>query len=129
MGWEQEWEAEHRTVDFLSPRQMVSDIHTVMSSKPDAKAVILLNDAVDCGDCVHHFRDFLMSFSPDEQQRVHFVTRRAGGLFRTPATYAADDLLAALNGRHQFVNVPFHPTFFFYANVGGYERNAPARFL
>ena len=95
VGWEQEWEAEHRTVDFLSPRQMVSDIHTVMSSKPDAKAVILLNDAVDCGDCVHHFRDFLMSFSPDEQQRVHFVTRRAGGLFRTPATYAADDLLAA----------------------------------
>ena len=111
VGWEQEWEAEHRTVDFLSPRQMVSDIHTVMSSKPDAKAVILLNDAVDCGDCVHHFRDFLMSFSPNEQQRVYFVTRRAGN-FATCATYAADDLLAAINGHRQFVNVPINPTFF-----------------
>jgi hypothetical protein len=112
VGWEQVWQTPHSTVDFLSPRQMVSDMHTVLSSKPNAKAVILCNDAVDFGDCVHHFRDFLMSFSPDEQQRVHFVTRRAGGLFRTCATYAADDLLAALDGRHQFVNFPFHPTFF-----------------
>ena len=59
----------------------------------------------------HHFRDFLMSFSPNEQQRVYFVTRRAGN-FSTCATYAADDLLAAINGHRQFVNVPINPTFF-----------------
>ena len=41
VGCEQEWETAHRSVDFLSPRQMVSDMHTVLSSKPDAKAVIL----------------------------------------------------------------------------------------
>jgi hypothetical protein len=40
VGWEQEWEAPHRTVVFLSPRQMVSDMHTVLSSKPDANVTL-----------------------------------------------------------------------------------------
>ncbi len=29
-----------------------------------------------------------------------------------PFTYSTEDLLAAINAFHQFVDVPFHPTFF-----------------
>ena len=99
------------TPEFVSPRQMVSDIQSVLSSKPDAKAVIVTNDPVDFGDCVHHFRDFLVSFTEDERQRLFVVTRRSGSE-ATCSTYSAEDLLAAIDVRHQFVNFPFHPTFF-----------------
>jgi hypothetical protein len=73
VGWEQEWgqRAQHDSVQFQSPRQMISDIHIVLSSVPDSKAAIVTNDAVDFGDCVHHFRDFLLSFTHDERQRLY----------------------------------------------------------
>jgi hypothetical protein len=111
VGWEQEWSVDRTNVEFVSPRQLVSDIRSVLSSKPDANAVILTNDAVDFGDCVHHFRDFLVSFTFNQRQRLFFVTRRSGS-FATCSTYCAEDLLMAIDGRHQFVNVPFHTTFF-----------------
>ena len=86
LDWEQEWETGAETLEFVSPRQMINDIHSVLSSKPDAKAVILISDPVDIGDCVHHFRDFLVSFSDNERQRLFVVTRRCGpvnsGFFR-----------------------------------------------
>jgi hypothetical protein len=112
VDWEQEWATGAAIADFVSPRQMVSDVHSVLSSKPAAKAVILTNDPVDFGDCVHHFRDFLVSFTDDERQRLFLVTRRSGSVFATCSTYSAQSLLAAIDGRHQFVNVPFEPTFF-----------------
>ncbi len=112
IDWEQEWETVAATPGFVSPRQMINDIHSVLSSKPDAKAVILVSDPVDFGDCVHHFYDFLVSFSDNERQRLFVVTRRCGPVFATCSTNSAEDLLAAIIGRHQFVNVPFHPTFF-----------------
>ncbi len=119
VGWEQERgrEASARDAErrgftpFLNPRQMISDIHAVLSSVPDSKAVIVTNDAVDFGDCAHHFRDFFLAFSQDERERLYLLTRCAGA-FSTCATYSAQDLLVAINRRHQFVDVPFHPTFF-----------------
>jgi hypothetical protein len=113
--WEQEWNQGAglgaNSVQFQSPRQLIVDIHTVLSSVSDCKAVIVTNDAVDFGDCVHHFKDFLLSFTRDERQRLFLLTRHAG-TFPTCATYLTEDLLAAINGQHQFVNVPFNPTFF-----------------
>jgi hypothetical protein len=121
VDWEQERGAEASErdaarlgpVQFLSPRQMITDIHTVLSFLPGSKAVIVTNSAVDFGDCVNHFQDFLLGFSQDERQRLYLLTRCAGA-FSTCATYSTEDLLAAIIGQHQFVNVPFHPTFFFH---------------
>jgi hypothetical protein len=51
-------------------------------------------------------------FSPqNERERLYLLTRVAGA-FSSSATYSAEDLLAAINGQHQFVDVPFYPTFF-----------------
>jgi hypothetical protein len=90
VNWDQRWEVGAETAEFVSPRQLVSDIRSVLSHKPDANAVILTNDAVDFGDCVHHFREFLLTFTGDERQRMFLVTRRAGS-FLTCATYSAED--------------------------------------